>query len=74
MSRVLVWIDSVVMGAVLVVVGLAMCLVEVGANSPMYFGPVLLGILLAVIGVALVVQGLKRRPRTAETVEARPKP
>ena len=62
MSRNLIWIDSVAMGAVLVIVGVAICLAGVGVRSPLYLGPLLLGILLGGVGLALIIQGLRHRP------------
>lgn len=62
MSKALIWIDSVVMGTVLVVVGFSVCLVAFGAGFPSSYYVLLLGIILAGIGIALVGNGLRHRP------------
>ena len=65
MSKNLVWIDSVVMGVILVIVGFSVCLVAIGGESSFNFGAFLLGILFAGVGIVLVRNGLRHRPLDA---------
>ena len=65
MNRRLVWIDSAVMGFVLVFVGLAVILATVGVGSPLYFGAIAMGVALVAVGVFLAWKGLQARPRSS---------
>ena len=62
MSKRLVWVDSVVMGIVLVFVGLAVSLTTVGVGFPLYTGPLALGGVFVIVGVWLTWKGLETRP------------
>ena len=62
MRRDLVWTDSVAMGIILVIVGLAVCMGGVVGFLPSLLGALLLGIVLAGAGIAIVRQGMKLRP------------
>ena len=63
MKRNLVWTDSVAMGIILIVIGLSVCLAGAGVRFPFFLGALVLGVLLAGVGIALVRQGLRLRPR-----------
>ena len=60
--RELVWTDSMVMGIILIIVGLAVSLGGVAGLLPSFLGAILLGVVLAGVGIALVRQGLRLRP------------
>ena len=62
MSKRLVWVDSVVMGIVLVFVGIATLLTTVGIGFPLYIGPLSLGVVFVVAGIWLTSKGLRMRP------------
>jgi hypothetical protein len=66
-SRNLVWIDSVVMGAVLIIVGLSVGLAEIAANFPFSLGALGVGIVLVGLGVVLIRHGLRLRPHGTAT-------
>ncbi len=61
MSKNLVWIDSVVMGVILVILGFSVCLVAIGVESSFNFGVFLMGVLFAGVGIALFRNGLRHR-------------
>jgi len=65
LSKNFVWIDSVVMGVILVILGFSVCLVAIGIESHFNIGLFLFGILFAGIGIVLVRSGLRHRPRDA---------
>jgi hypothetical protein len=67
LSKRLIWIDSLAMGAVLILAGFAMFLAATGIGFPSYIGFLVLGILLLGAGVALVRQGLRNRPHEQRT-------
>ena len=67
MSRNLVWIDSVVMGAVLIVVGLSVGLAGIAADFPYSLGGLGVGIVLVGLGAVLIRHGLRLRPHSSAT-------
>jgi len=65
LSRSFIWMDSVVMGVVLVILGFSVCLVAFGVESHFNIGVFLIGILFAGVGVVLLRSGLRHRPHDA---------
>ena len=70
LSKRLVWIDSVVMGLVLVGVGVAVFLAATGSRYPLYLGILTLGVVFVAFGFWLTRKGLLMRPRETQLPRA----
>ena len=64
MPRELVWTDSLAMGVILILVGLCVCVGAVAGFLPSLLGAILVGLVMAGVGVILVRQGMGLRPQS----------
>ena len=62
LRREFVWTDSVAMGVILVLVGLAVWLGALAGFLPSLLGAFLVGVVIIALGIVLVRQGMRLRP------------